>query len=139
MWAFVSYWQIILITCVSTMKIRALVFNFYLLDLMANQLINYISNRHVFIRWILFFFSFLATLTAHEVPRPRIESELELQPMAQLQQCQLLNPLHQAEIKPVPPKRQANSLTHCATVGIPIGWILIQLFPLKCSCRNYSI
>ena len=40
--------------------------------------------------YLFIFFLFMATLQ-HEVPRPGVESELQLQPMPR--QCQILNPL----------------------------------------------
>ena len=43
---------------------------------------------------IAFFFSFSATPWHMELPRPGIEYKLELQPISQPQQCQILNPLH---------------------------------------------
>ena len=54
-----------------------------------------------FIDWcILFFLSFFFFYRLHpqhmEVPRPGVESELQLQSMPQLWQHQILNPLYQA-------------------------------------------
>ena len=48
----------------------------------------------------LFLFLFWPHLRHMEVPRPGTESELQLQPMPQLQQCQILNPLHLSRNSP---------------------------------------
>ena len=66
---------------------------------------------------LLLFFFFRLPPRHTEVPGPGIKSELQLQPMLQLQQCWILNPLHQAGgIEPASHHRDsAGSLTHCAT------------------------
>ena len=46
--------------------------------------------------YVIFFFFFQLHLQHTEVPSPRIEFEWQLQPMPQLQQCQILNSLCQA-------------------------------------------
>ena len=51
-------------------------------------------TQHVdFFLFFLFFFFFCLPV-AYGIPRPGIRSELQLQPMPQLQQCQILNLLH---------------------------------------------
>ena len=49
-----------------------------------------------FFLFVFVFVSFLATPVAYGIPWPGMEPELELGPMRQLQQCEILNPLHQA-------------------------------------------
>ena len=46
--------------------------------------------------FVLFCFVFLAAPVAYGIPRPGAEPQLHLQPMPQLQQCQILNLLHWA-------------------------------------------
>ena len=48
------------------------------------------------------FFPFLATPRHMQVPRPGVESKLELQPTPQLWRCQFLNPLCPARTNPCP-------------------------------------
>lgn len=61
-----------------------------------------------------------------EVPQLGIESEAELWPTLQLQQCWILNSLHRTGdrtdiwINPTAPQRQAGLLTQCTTEGTPL-------------------
>ena len=73
-----------------------------------------------------FFFSFFLPLPhpGHMgVPGPRMESELQLQPMLQLQKCQILNPLcwarDQTHTSAETWTAAVRSLTHYTTVGTP--------------------
>lgn len=61
----------------------------------------------IFVECIFFFAS-------PEIPGPGIESELQLRPMPQMGQCQILNPLHPAGIQPTLPEtmRIPNPLHH---------------------------
>ena len=64
---------------------------------------------------------FLPHLQLMEVPRPWIESELQLWPTAQLLQRQILNPLSQASLFSLASVANLAAavrfLTHCTTVG----------------------
>ena len=51
---------------------------------------------------LFWFFPFLATPRHMQVPRPGVESKLELQPTPQLWRCQFLNPLCPARTNPCP-------------------------------------
>ena len=87
-------------------------------------------------------FFFFGSAQAYGSPRPGIESEPELQPMLQLQEHQILNPPCLAGIRSAPPKRQAGSLTHCTTAGIPstgfcIFWI--QSFVSNKYCEYFPL
>ena len=69
-----------------------------------------------------------------EVPRPGIESELQLKPMPQLQQHQILNPLHWTRAQTystVTPAAAVGFLTHCTTAGTPgllLNWLVVVFF-----------
>ena len=49
-----------------------------------------------------------------QVPRPGVESELQVEPTPQLQQSQILNPLHWAGDQTHASQRHGH-VTHCAT------------------------
>ena len=72
---------------------------------------------------ICFFLGFFGHTHSMEVPRPGIESDPQLWPMPYLQQCQILNPLCQAEnqihTSTMTQASAVGCLTHYATVGTP--------------------
>ena len=70
------------------------------------------------ILFIFYFFIFWLYPRHMEVPRPGIESEPQLQPTPTgAATLDLLTHCTGLGIKPVPPERQARSLTQCTTVG----------------------
>ena len=90
---------------------------------------NCLKSKFLFLVYfqcmIFFFFSLFPPPLGHmEVPGPGIRFELELQPMRQLQQGWILNPLVQPGFEPGPPQRQARPLTYGTIAGIPSMRIL---------------
>ena len=78
----------------STVKTQtARVYNLFIMFIM--EFIMQTLKQYV-LDLLNFFFLFWLYPRHMEVSRPETESELQLQPTPQLQQCQILNPLHQA-------------------------------------------
>ena len=89
----------------------------------GNTLVNAIDKVPSLI--VFSFFFFFWPNYRYEVPRPGIRSEPQLWPRLQLQQCQILDPLHWAGIKPESWHcRDATVLVPqwscCTTVGTPL-------------------
>ena len=76
----------------------------------------------------LVWFCFWPHLQHTEVPRPKTESEPQLQPMLPTSCSNTGSLTHCArpKIQPVLPQRQDGSLTHCATVETPFFFFLFR-------------
>ena len=77
-----------------------------------------------------FFFLFFGCPEAYGVPGPGIGSKPLLQPIPQLQQCQILNLLCGAKDRTFIPGHQRHHQSHCTTEGTPEPAILYFMPPL---------
>ena len=78
--------------------------------------------------YFFIYFIFCPYLQRMDVPGPRIKFKPRLQPTAQLWQCQILKPLHQAREQTPAPQRQCPSLTCCAITGTPKNCTFFVVF-----------
>ena len=86
------------------------------------SIVNLQCCVNFFLFSFFFFFFFFGCVTAYGIPRPGIRSELQLQPVPQLWQCQILNPLCWTGDRTCVPTLQRHLWFCCTTVGSPVNF-----------------
>ena len=89
---------------------------------------------YILVMWLLWNFLFFWLHLQHmEVPRPGNESELQLQPTPQLQQCHIVKPLYRAGDQThasAMTQAHASAMTQATTETMPDPWSTAQQWEL---------
>ena len=93
----------------------------------------YFPERNMFSFFHFLVFFFFGHLMAYAVPRPEIRSELQMQPMLQLWQHQVLNPLCWARGRTCPSvlPRQCCTTTLPSFLSFSLSFFLLPSLPLS--------